>query len=168
MCPWLQGSPANLESMMAFIPLCGLLAPSLFILVLGLACCLSVLQCGWWLRRLRDLQACFRGECVCVSWSSRKGSLGVCLERQPRALCGEVLCTIMHLPPNCAPGSPTSLHTLRSTFQCRSHRKNSSSLSFIISFQSRITAAYVLGLLPAACGENSSPESVLLSRAELS
>lgn len=37
----------------------------------------------------------------------------------------------------------------------------SSSLSFIISFQLRITAAPVLGLQPGACGENSSPKSKL-------
>lgn len=38
----------------------------------------------------------------------------------------------------------------------------SSSLSFIISFQLRITAARVLGLRPGACEENNPPKSRLL------
>lgn len=54
---------------------------------------------------------------------------------------------------------PSRTHSLRGTFQCR---RASSSLTCIISFQLRITAAHVLGLQPGACGENHSPTSRLL------
>lgn len=97
------------------------------------------------------------------------------LERQPRALCGQVLCTIehrpsiMYLPQNCAPGSPTSLHTLRSTFQCRSHRKSVLSSVFYHQFPIKNHSSSCPGA-PACClwGKQFSRECAAeLSRAEL-
>lgn len=150
------------------IPLCGLLPPSPLMLVLGLACCLSMLRCGWCLRRLRVLQACFRADRVCVSWSYRKGVRGVHGKATQSSVWGSALHNRTQAINNASatelcPRKPNFPRTLRSTFQCRSHRKSVLGSVFYHQFPIKNHSSPCPGA-PACClWGNSSPESVLLS-----
>lgn len=84
-----SGEPRQLGEHDAFpIPLCGLLPPYPLMLVLGLACCMSMLRCGWCLRRLRFSRPASRLT-MCVFLGPTGRELGVCLERQPELCVGK-------------------------------------------------------------------------------
>ena len=68
----------------------------------------------------------------------------------------------MHSPPEDGPREHDfPAHIQEAHFDAETTGRVRPYLSFIIIFQSRITAAYVLGLQPGACGENSFPKSRL-------